>query len=110
MIIKLPFILIGFHNHEINQDGWCGAGSNAACIGFMVGPILGFFIFICPLFVCLARRRRRRLRALLASGRIGVVIPALVVAPIIVDDEVQNEHERIANNPTCNEPPPSYEE
>lgn len=51
-----------------------------------------------------ARRRRRRFQALLASGRVGIVVPTLLVAPIIPNDELQNEHEQYDNDP------PPYEE
>ena len=58
-----------------------------------------------------AYRRRRRFRALLASGRIGIVFPTLVVAPLIVEnDELQNEHERHVNDQPRHDPPPSYQE
>ncbi len=57
-----------------------------------------------------SRRRQRRLQALLASGRIGIVFPTLVVAPIIENDELQDEQERHVNNQPRNDPPPYYEE
>jgi hypothetical protein len=48
---------------------------------------------------------------LLASGRIGIVFPTLVVAPLIVEnDELQNEHERHVNDQPRPDPPPSYQE
>ena len=71
--------------------------------------ILGTIVIVCPC-VLARRRQRRRLQEMLASGRIGIVIPALVVGPIIENDELQNEHERHVNNPSRNGPPPSYEE
>ena len=96
-----------------------GSGRNAnklicedmdgSCIGFITGTILSSLLLAacCCGLLCWSGHRRR---ARLASGRIGFLIPAVVVAPIIESDELQNEHERHVNNPSRNDPPPSYEE
>ena len=106
-------INLHFSNPGSQSSGLCGVGSCSTRLPLIIGFSVGIplVLLICCFVMCV-RRRAKMLRSNAQcsnAGRIGC-IPALLVVPILLDDGVQNEHERQADDQPPNDPPPSYEE